>query len=162
MKIMRYILIVVAALTVLASCSKSDKELLSGTWGIQEMKKDGEVAMSLDPKEQQKIIDKAWAKDGAMMEQMGMDKAALAKSMEEQSKNLAKVTFVFGENGKVKVSANDGKSKDVFSPYTMNEEKKEITIEEENKDKLTYTYTISDEQLILKQKKDELIFKRKS
>ncbi|MDH4474808.1 MAG: hypothetical protein QE487_19540 [Fluviicola sp.] len=160
---MRYILIVVAALTVLASCSKSDKELLSGTWGIQEMKKDGEVAMSLDPKEQQKIIDKAWAKDGAMMEQMGMDKAALTKSMQEQSKNLSKVTFVFGENGKVKVSANDGgKSKDVFSPYTMNEEKKEITIEEENKDKLTYTYTISEDQLILKQKKDELIFKRKS
>ena len=44
----------------------------------------------------------------------------------------------------------------------MNEEKKEITIEEENKDKLTYTYTISEDQLILKQKKDELIFKRKS
>jgi len=144
--------------------SSNDRALLRGSWGIHEMKKDGELAMSLDPKEQQIIIDNAWAKDSVMLLEMGMSKDILAESMKEQSENLARVTFVFSENGNVTVSANDGKSEDVLSPYTMNEEKKEIIIQEENEDQLKYTYSITTDQLILKQEQegDELIFKRKS
>ena len=140
-----------------------DKTKLLGSWGIQKMKKDGELAMSFDPKEQQDIINNIWVKDSVMLVEMGVDKDLIAANFKEQSDELARVTFVFSENGEVKVSPNDGESEDVFSPYTINEEKKELSIEEENGDKLIYTYIFFEDQLILKQEGgDELIFKRRS
>jgi hypothetical protein len=136
-----------------------DKTKLLGSWGIQEMKKDGELVMSVDPKEQQIIIDNAWMKDSVLFLEVGKD--LIVANFKEQSETLARVIFTFGENDMLKVSPNDGESEDVFSSYTINEEKKELSIEEENGDKLIYTYIFFDDQLILKQGEgDELIFKR--
>jgi hypothetical protein len=146
---------------VLMGCSKSDKELLSGTWSIQQLKKDGVLAMSVDPKEQQKVIDKTWKEQGKVLQQMGIDKATVAKNIQAEVTKLAHITFTFGDNGKVKVSSHEKNAKDTFSAYHMDEDKKQLTIEQSKEDKLVYTYTITDKMLVLKQKKDEISFKRK-
>jgi hypothetical protein len=159
---MRYLLFLPLAVTLLVGCSKTDKELLTeGKWGIHEMKKDGETAMSLDAKEQDKIIEKTWKEQGAVLESMGMNKATVVENIKKDMAQLAKITFVFGANGKVTVSSGDGKTKDTVSPYTIDEAKKELTIQDTKTQKLTYTYTIADDKLTLKQKKDEIVFKRK-
>ncbi|ASS47865.1 MAG: hypothetical protein A3D31_18435 [Candidatus Fluviicola riflensis] len=160
-QILTFLLLFVATAAI-AQADSDDKTRLRGSWGIVEMAKDEDLAMSLDPQKQQKIIDDAWVQDSVMMLEMGMNKAMLTKNMEEQSELLSKVTFVFDKKGKVTVSPNDGVSADVFSPYTLNEAKKELTIEEENGDKLVYNYLITDNELILKRESDMLIFKRKS
>lgn len=158
---MRYVVLLPLVVMVLMGCSKSDKELLSGTWSIRELKKDGVIAMSVDPKEQQKVIDKTWKEQGEVLQQMGMDKATVAKNIQLEVEKLSHITFTFGENGKVKVASNDGKAKATFSDYKMDEEKKQLTIRQSKEDQLVYTYTITDELLVLKQKKDEISFKRK-
>lgn len=158
---MRYVVLLPLVVMVLMGCSKSDKELLSGTWSIRELKKDGVLAMSVDPKEQQKVIDKTWKEQGEVLKQMGIDKATVAKNIQAEVQKLARITFTFGDNGKVKVSSHDKDAKATFSAYKMDEEKKQLTIEQSKEEKLVYTYTISDDKLILKQKKDEILFQRK-
>lgn len=154
-------LLLLIATTTMAQIAQDDKTRLLGKWRIHEIVKDGELTMSCDPKKHQQLIDEAWAKDSSMLLQMGLEKAGLAASMEEQSKSLSEITFDFSENGKVNVSANDDKSKDVFSSYSINEEKHEIIIEEESNDKLIYQYLFVDDLLVLKREEnDRLIFKR--
>jgi hypothetical protein len=141
----------------------NDHQLLLGNWGIQETKKNGELAMSIDSNSWQKIINSMWTKDSLMFMEMGLEKDVLAESFIEQCESLSKVTFTFDEDGVIKVSPNDGESDDVFSRYTMNEKKKELSIEEQNEeeDELIYSYSFFEDQLILKQEEgDELIFKR--
>lgn len=156
------IMVVAIATAVLTSCSKTDKENLVGTWGIQNMKSKGELMTSIDTKDHGKIVEKIWKEQGPILTQMGISKAEIKKNVASEAKKLAKVTFVFAENGTVKISANDGKSKPEEAKYTLDEKKKELVIQSDKQPKLTYTYTISDEQLIMKQKQDELTFVRKS
>lgn len=156
------IMVVALATAVLTSCSKTDKELLVGKWGIQNMKSKGEIMTSVDKKDHGKIVDKIWKEQGPIYSQMGISKDEIKKNVAKQAEQLGKVTFSFDENGNVTISANNGKDKEEKAKYTINEKKKEISIEQKQQNKLTYTYTISDEQLIMKQKQDELTFVRKS
>ena len=158
------IMVVALATVLLASCSKTDKELLVGKWGIQHVKSDGQIMTSVDKKDHKKIVEKIWKEQGPMLSQMGISKDVIEKNVAEESKKLAKVTFSFGEDGNVTIAANDGKIKDEKAKYTIDEKKKEISIEQKampGAKKQVYTYTIDDEQLIMKQKKDELTFMRK-
>ncbi|MES2557946.1 MAG: hypothetical protein V4604_17455 [Bacteroidota bacterium] len=156
------LLLLFVAATVVGQTEPRDKTKLLGTWHIYEIVTDGAPVMSMDPIKQQKIINDAWAKDSVVMQEIGMDKALLSKNMDDQSLMLSNMIFVFYENGTVSVLSSDDKLKDVVSPYIINQKKKRLTINEKNKDKLTYTYTISVDQLTLKQKNDVLIFKRKA
>lgn len=117
--------------------------------------------MSVDQKDQKDILDRAWKEQGEIIEQMGMTKEMLADNIKKEGEMYAKITFQFKEDGKVKVSANDGNTKDTNSPYTMDEKKKEIVIQEPNAEKLSYKYVVSDDELILKMEKNELVFTRK-
>ncbi len=158
---MKYLLFLPLAVALLTACSKSDKEQIAGTWSIQELKKDGVLAMSTDAKEQDEILERTWKEQGALYGQMGVDKATVKANFQREAKMLSKITFVFDEKGKVNVSANDGKTKATNSPYTVDEAKKQLSIEEPGKKKLTYTYIVSETQLTLKEKKDEIVLKRK-
>ena len=159
---MRYILLLPLVVTLLVSCTKTDKEMLTdGTWSLKQRKEDGRLTMSVDPKDQKEILDRAWKEQGAIIEQMGMSKEMLADNIKKEGEMYAKITFQFKEDGKVKVSANDGKTKDTNSPYKMDDKKKEIVIEEPNAEKLSYKYVVSEDELILKMEKNELVFTRK-
>ena len=158
---MKYLLFLPIAVALLTACSKSDKEQIAGTWSIQELKKDGVIAMSIDAKEQDKILERTWKEQGALYGQMGVDKATVKANFQREAKMLSKITFVFDDKGKVNVSANDGKTKATNSSYSIDETKKQLSIEEPEKKKLTYNYVVTDTQLILKEKKDEIVLKRK-
>ena len=158
---MKYLLFLPLAVALLTACSKSDKEQIAGTWSIQELKKDGVLAMSIDAKEQDEILERTWKEQGALYGQMGVDKATVKANFQREAKMLSKITFVFDEKGKVTVSANDGKTKATNSPYKVDEAKKQLSIEEPGKKKLTYNYIVSETQLTLKEKKDEIVLKRK-
>lgn len=161
---MRYILLLPLVVTLLVSCTKTDKEMLTeGTWSLKQRKEDGRLTMSVNPKEQKEILDRAWKEQGEIIQQMGMTKDMLADNIKKEGEVYSKITFEFKEDGKVKVSANDGgKTKDTNSPYTMDDKKKELVIQEPNSEKLTYKYVVADDELILKMEKNELVFGRKN
>lgn len=136
-----------------------DNTKLLGTWQIYELIEDGEVTMSRDPEKQQKLIDDEWRKDSTAMLEMGVEKGAPKTIKQEQSEMFFKMSLTFGEEGKSTFSANDGKSPVVFSSYTINEEKHEITVIE-NEEIAKFGYQLLDDLLILKYENNRLVFKR--
>lgn len=134
-----------------------DKTKLLGTWQIYELIEDGEVTMSRDPEKQQKLIGDDWRKDSTAM--LEMEKGAPKTIKQEKSEMFFKMSFTFDEEGKSTFSANDEKSPVVFSSYTINEEKHEITVIE-NEEIAKFGYQLLDDLLILKFENNRLVFKR--
>lgn len=157
---MRYLLMLPLFVVLLASCSKSDKELLKGDWTMFEMEKDGKMMMSADPAKQAKIWEDLWNEQKAFMEQMGMTKETFMDNAKKQMSEMGKTTFTFDEKGKVTVKGSTPNEENTASDYTLNEEKKELTIKDNGKEQV-YSYSFEDDKITLKQDKDKLVFKRK-
>lgn len=156
---MRYLLFLPLFVVFLSACSKSDKEMIKGEWTMSEMEKDGKLVMSADAKKQKELLDEAWKEQGPLMEQMGMTRDIFDQNMQTQFKAMSETIFIFTEKGKVDIKAK-GKTSD-SSDFTLNEEKKQITIKDKEKEEV-YTYEFKDDLMTLTQKKDKLVFKRKA
>jgi hypothetical protein len=163
---MRYLLIVPLALLFLAGCSKSDRELMNGTWSVQEIKANGETMFTLDKAEQSKVIDGFVKKQMAGLPPEAQAQSAMMKEMfAKQMASVGKTTIEIKEDGSFISTQYDQETPSkVTGKITINEEKKEVNMKSDNDQ--NFKYEMKDDIMKLTSveeggEKLELTFKRK-
>jgi len=162
---MRYLLIVPLALLFLAGCSKSDRELMNGTWTVQEIKANGETMFSNDKAEQSKVIDRFVEKQMAQLPPEAQAQAAMMKEMfAKQMASVGKTTIEIKADGSfISTRFTEDKPIETNGKVTINEEKKEVSMKSETDEK--FKYEMKDDVMKLTSiegdEKLELTFKRK-
>jgi|GEM_PF-2078433 len=162
---MRYLLIVPLALLFLAGCSKSDRELMNGTWSVQEIKADGEMMFSTDKAEQSKVIDRLLKKQMAMLPPEAQNNSGMMKDLyTKQLASVGKTTVEIKEDGSFVSTQYDQETPSkVNGKITINEEKKEVNMKSDNDQ--NFKYEMKDDIMKLTSvggdQKLELTFKRK-
>lgn len=163
---MRYLIVLpFVFFLVLTGCQKTDQELLTGMWKINEIKANGEMMFSTDKSEQGKIIDRVIVAQMAQLppEAQGQE-AMMRKLFSQQMAISAKTTLEFKEdNSFVSIRYEGSREVKTNGRITLDEEKKEISMKSETDEQ--FTYQITDDLLKLTGDSDgekiELSFKRK-
>ncbi|MDH4474807.1 MAG: copper resistance protein NlpE N-terminal domain-containing protein [Fluviicola sp.] len=162
---MRFLIILPFIFFAFTACQKTDQELLTGMWKINEIKANGEMMFSTDKAEQGKIIDRVIV---AQMEQLPPEaqnqEAMMRKLFSQQMTTSAKTTLEFKEdNTFVSIRYEGSREVKTNGRITLDEEKKEITMKSDSDEH--FTYQLTDDLLKLSGDSDgekiELSFKRK-
>ncbi len=149
---------VLGVLLLLTACSKPDSEAIIGKWKFSRMEQNNVILLSTDKAEEKQIVDRFVKKNKDLFETTKMTEAKFRENVKVEISNMLNVYFEFRKDSTILVENNHPNvhSTDTWK-YTVNEEKKEMTVEEPNR-KIVYKYELEDGKLTLKTEKEKITF----
>jgi len=139
----------------------TDRELLTGTWSLYEMKTaEGVVVFSADDAQQKEIIERSVKEFFEMGGDLEMDEQTFREMVAKQLGEMEKMTFLFDATGRASVGKDtEDVYRDTQSTYTLNEQTKEIMIKS-GPTEVVYTYTFEGDKVTLSGQSESIILIR--
>jgi hypothetical protein len=145
---------------IFCACGKSDNEVVIGEWRFSKMVANGELVVSDDSSEQQKIVENALNDMRDQLKEMNQSEEEYTRKLKRDMALMLGVTFQFTQDSTVFIKSNTVKSsKRTTWRYRMEEPKKQLIIYEPERT-VIYSYSLHDNLLTLSDQKDSIVLRR--
>ncbi len=156
---MRFLIIALFSI-LLVACSGNDQEQLIGKWKFTRVEQKGKLLLSENEREEKAIIDRMIKENSERFANLSMTKSQIRTNLKEDMKLLLAVTFDFKNDSLLVIENNNPDNAGTENwDYSLNQEKKELTIKEPQQTNV-YQYEFKENRLILRGGGDRIDFVR--